>query len=218
MSHHHEESHLSQGGGAMRIRATTGQWCDGSNSSSSPPGISQEGSRMEVPHSPPPEECQPRPQLADIRGTPPPVDVGLIPQHRIRTISSPYTLQRFLTIDTESEPLRHEVNIGILEGRVCEGEDMLSRRMDEEGWEEVNVVDEGISRDLETQSEEDQNFQDGLVPQICTEATPIHLQIEVQLWDYWVYVGEDKVYGGMYDGRRYEGRMENMKSDASMKG
>ncbi|KAF8417191.1 hypothetical protein EV426DRAFT_381110 [Tirmania nivea] len=158
MPHHREESSPSQG-----------EECDGYNSSSSSPGTpqsgstSQGGSRTTVPHNSLQEEPRPRPQLADIPSS---IEAGLIPRHLIRAVSSPYILQRFLTIESESEPLRCEANIGILEGRVCEGEDMLSKRINEEGWEEVDTVNKSSSLGLEPGSEEGGSFQGTLTPEI----------------------------------------------------
>lgn len=122
----------------MNNKATT-QRCGGYNPwySSSGTPQSEPTSEEEVPHYSLQEEHQPSPQLAERQGFT--SEVGMIPRHQIRKISSPVILQRFLTIDSESEPLRYEAEIGILEGRICEGEDMFHRRINEEGWEEVNA-------------------------------------------------------------------------------
>ena len=128
---------------------------------------------MEVPPNFLQGERRPCPQLADIEGSTTPTEAGPVPRHSIRTISAPYILKRFLTIESESESLRHEAHIGILEGRVCEGEDMLSKRIEEEGWEEVDAVDESISSlDLGTPSEQEGRFQGILALQIYPEAYP----------------------------------------------
>jgi len=158
MSHHREESSPSQGKETMDNKTII--WRDGYNTSSSSSGTSQSGStsqeesKTEVPRNSPQEEHRPRPQLADIQGSTSSIEVGLIPRHLIRTISSPYILQRFLTVESKSEPLRYEADIAILERRVCEGEDMLGRKIKEEGWEEVDAVYESITLNLETLSEE----------------------------------------------------------------
>lgn len=159
----------------MNNRVST-QCVGGYNSSSSSSGTSQststsqEGSRAKVPHHPPQKEHRPHPQLADIQGTTASLEVGQTPWHLIRTISSPEILRRFLTVDSHNDPLRYEADIGILEGRVCERDDMLSRRIIEEGWEEVDAVDESISLYLEVLSEEDGSFQGMRAPQIYSEA------------------------------------------------
>lgn len=61
-----------------------------------------------------------------------------IPNSMVRIISAPYMLQRFLTIEVKNEPLQFEANLGIFEGKLHEGQDMLCKKMVEEGWEEVD--------------------------------------------------------------------------------
>lgn len=159
----------------MNNRATI-QWRDEYNSSSSSSGTSQssstsrERSRVEASRDSLQEEQRPHLQVANIQGATSSIEVGRVPSHHIRTISSPYILQRFLTIESKSEPLRYEASIGILEGRVCEGEDMLSKKINEEGWEEVDAIYESISLDLEIRSEEDGGCQGTLASQIYPEA------------------------------------------------
>ncbi|KAF8448209.1 hypothetical protein BGX38DRAFT_1142863 [Terfezia claveryi] len=160
----------------MNNKATT-QRCGEHNPSYSSLGTpqSEPTSEEEVPHCSPQEEYQPRPQLAEEQG--PTYEVGMIPRHQIRKISSPVILQRFLTIDRESEPLRYEAEIGILEGRIREGEDMFYRRIIEEGWEEVNarleqLVPQTASEEDRCSSEEDGSFQCMLAPQSYPEAYP----------------------------------------------
>lgn len=60
-----------------------------------------------------------------------------------RKINSPYMLSRFMTIKTDEDPLRHEVQRAIRDGMIKLGEDMWKRKREEEGWEEMPTEPEG---------------------------------------------------------------------------
>ena len=45
-----------------------------------------------------------------------------------------YILSRYFEIDYENEPLRHEAAVAIAEQRVHQGENMLRKKVTEEGW------------------------------------------------------------------------------------
>ena len=45
-----------------------------------------------------------------------------------------YILSRYFEIDPDNEPARYEVSIAIAEQRVQQGDNMLKKKVDEEGW------------------------------------------------------------------------------------
>ena len=45
-----------------------------------------------------------------------------------------YILSRYFEIDYDNEPARYEVSIAIAEQRVQQGDNMLRKRVAEEGW------------------------------------------------------------------------------------
>ena len=53
-------------------------------------------------------------------------------------IRDPYILCRAMTIDLQNESLVHEARLGISEGLYQEGEDMLGRKLEEEGLQITN--------------------------------------------------------------------------------
>ena len=57
----------------------------------------------------------------------------LYPRNSSMHIRAPDILLRFMTIDLQNEPLPHEARLGISEGIYQEGEDMLARKLKEEG-------------------------------------------------------------------------------------
>ena len=64
-------------------------------------------------------------------------------------------LSRFLTIRTSDEPLVHEAQQAIKDGRIFEGQDMLSKRHQERQWEERRQgqrLPSDPSADIQTQS------------------------------------------------------------------
>ncbi|KAF8448213.1 hypothetical protein BGX38DRAFT_1142866 [Terfezia claveryi] len=70
------------------------------------------------------------PSIAPFPGYAPPLAVGSMePQTRMKV---PEMLSRFLEVDRLNDSLRYEADIAIFEGRVQQGEDMVSRRILEE--------------------------------------------------------------------------------------
>ena len=72
-------------------------------------------------------------------------------------IRAPDILRRFMTIDLQNEPLVYEARLGISEGKYQEKEDMLARKLEEEGlWITDNRCDSiaGTETERETGADE----------------------------------------------------------------
>lgn len=65
----------------------------------------------------------------------------------------PYIMQRFFTINVENEPLRYEASVAIEEGRIHEGDDMYSQRINDADVEEGTSKSESSSTNGEQGSE-----------------------------------------------------------------